>query len=49
MPQKLDVYHSNENLKAAGVEVNRKALADLAVREPTAFAELARIAKEHDH
>ena len=34
-------------LRSAGVEVNRKVLADLAVREPEAFAELARIAKEH--
>ena len=31
-------------LKKAGVEVNRKMLADLAVRDPEAFAELARIA-----
>lgn len=34
-------------LRNAGVELNRKALADLAIREPEAFAELARIAKEH--
>jgi large subunit ribosomal protein L20 len=34
-------------LKVAGVEVNRKVLADLAIREPEAFAELARVAKEH--
>jgi large subunit ribosomal protein L20 len=34
-------------LRRAGVELNRKVLADLAVREPEAFAELARIAKEH--
>jgi large subunit ribosomal protein L20 len=34
-------------LRSAGVELNRKALADLAVREPEAFAELARIAREH--
>ncbi|MDT8435703.1 MAG: 50S ribosomal protein L20 [Gemmatimonadota bacterium] len=34
-------------LRQAGVELNRKALADLAVREPDAFAELARIAREH--
>ncbi|HKK26720.1 MAG TPA: 50S ribosomal protein L20 [Gemmatimonadota bacterium] len=33
-------------LKAADVELNRKILADLAVREPEAFAELARIASE---
>jgi large subunit ribosomal protein L20 len=34
-------------LRNAGVELNRKVLADLAVREPEAFAELARIAKEN--
>ena len=34
-------------LKNAGVELNRKALADLAVRDPAAFAELAELAKEH--
>lgn len=34
-------------LRSAGVELNRKMLADLAVREPEAFAELARLAKEH--
>lgn len=33
-------------LRNAGVALNRKVLADLAVREPAAFAELARIAKE---
>ena len=36
-------------LKSAGVDLNRKALADLAVREPEAFAELAKLAKEHSH
>ncbi len=35
-------------LKGAGVELNRKMLADLAVREPEAFAELARLAKEQE-
>jgi large subunit ribosomal protein L20 len=34
-------------LRNAGVELNRKVLADLAIREPEAFAELARIAREH--
>ena len=33
-------------LKAAGVAVDRKNLADLAVKEPTAFARLAARAKE---
>jgi large subunit ribosomal protein L20 len=32
-------------LKLAGVDINRKMLADLAVREPTAFAALVAVAK----
>jgi large subunit ribosomal protein L20 len=32
-------------LKKAGVEINRKMLADMAVREPEAFANLVTIAK----
>ncbi len=32
-------------LKAAGVEINRKVLADLAVRDPEAFAKLTELAK----
>jgi large subunit ribosomal protein L20 len=36
-------------LRKAGVELNRKVLADLAIREPEAFGELARIAREHGH
>ena len=35
-----------DGLTKAGVEVDRKVLADLAVREPDAFAALARQAKE---
>lgn len=35
-----------DGLKKAGVQVNRKMLADLAVRDPNAFAELARIARQ---
>jgi large subunit ribosomal protein L20 len=34
-------------LKAAGVEINRKVLADLAVRDADAFAKLAEVAKAH--
>jgi large subunit ribosomal protein L20 len=34
-------------LKAAGVELDRSVLADLAVHDPPAFAELANVAKEH--
>ncbi len=36
-------------LRNAGVDLNRKALADHAVREPEAFAELTKLAKEHMH
>lgn len=32
-------------LKRAGVEINRKMLAELAVRDPAAFGELAEVAK----
>ncbi len=35
-------------LRKAGVQLNRKVLADLAIREPEAFAELARLAREHE-
>ncbi len=35
-----------DGLKKAGVQVNRKMLADLAIRDPNAFAELARIASQ---
>ncbi len=34
-------------LKKAGVEINRKVLADLAVRDPIAFGELAEVAKKN--
>ncbi len=42
-----DINYSRfmEGLRRAGVEVNRKVLADLAVREPEAFAELVAQAK----
>ncbi len=33
-------------LRKAGVEVNRKILADLAVRDPAAFEQLAEVAKK---
>ena len=33
-------------LKRAGVEINRKVLADLAVRDPAAFGELAEVARQ---
>jgi len=33
-------------LRKAGVEINRKVLADLAVRDPAAFEQLAEVAKK---
>ncbi|HVW39797.1 MAG TPA: 50S ribosomal protein L20 [Amycolatopsis sp.] len=36
-----------QGLKAAGVEVDRKVLADLAVNDAAAFAALAEVAKQH--
>ncbi|MBI2401476.1 MAG: 50S ribosomal protein L20, partial [Gemmatimonadetes bacterium] len=33
-------------LKRAGVEIDRKMLADLAVRDPVAFGELAEVARQ---
>ena len=36
-----------EGLKKAGVEINRKMLADLAVRDAEGFAQMAEIAKQH--
>ncbi len=35
-----------EGLKSAGVEVNRKMLADLAVKDASGFAQLAEVAKD---
>jgi len=35
-----------DGLRKSGIEVNRKMLADMAVREPEAFASLVTIAKE---
>jgi len=34
-----------DGLKKSGVEINRKMLADMAVREPEAFADLVTTAK----
>jgi len=34
-----------EGLKRSGVEINRKMLADMAVREPEAFSQLVTMAK----
>lgn len=35
-----------DGLKKAGIQINRKMLADMAVRDPNAFAELARLATQ---
>jgi large subunit ribosomal protein L20 len=35
-----------DGLKKSGVEINRKILADMAVKEPAAFANLVTIAKD---
>ena len=35
-----------DGLKKSGVQMNRKVLADLAINDPNAFAELARIASQ---
>ena len=35
-----------EGLKAAGIEINRKMLSELAIREPKAFDKLVEIAKQ---
>jgi large subunit ribosomal protein L20 len=43
--QGLSYSQFMDGLKKAGVEINRKMLADMAVREPEAFAELVTIAK----
>jgi large subunit ribosomal protein L20 len=43
-----DLTYSNfiNGLRSAGVELNRKSLADLAVRDPSAFGDLVAVAKE---
>ena len=44
--QGLNYAQFIHGLKIAGVEINRKLLADMAVREPEAFSNLVTIAKE---
>jgi large subunit ribosomal protein L20 len=36
-----------QGIKAAGVEVDRKILADMAVNDPTAFTAMVELAKAH--
>jgi large subunit ribosomal protein L20 len=43
----LSYSHFMSGLRKAGVEINRKLLADLAVRDPAAFGELAEVAKKN--
>lgn len=38
--------HFMNGLRTAGVELNRKTLADIAVRDPNAFGDLVAVAKE---
>ena len=45
--QGLTYNRFNQGLKAAGVEVDRRMLAELAVNEPAAFNALVEIAKNH--
>jgi len=46
-PHRLAVYNQfMAGLKRAGVEINRKLLADLAVNNPAAFGELAAVARQ---
>jgi large subunit ribosomal protein L20 len=45
-PHGLSYSRFINGLKAAGVEVDRKILADLAVRDPKAFAQLVQQAKD---
>jgi large subunit ribosomal protein L20 len=43
----LSYSHLMHGLKVAGIEVNRKMLADLAISDEKAFAELATVAKSN--
>jgi large subunit ribosomal protein L20 len=43
--QGLNYGQLMEGLRKSGVEINRKMLADMAVREPEAFAHLVTVAK----
>ena len=42
----LSYSHFMAGLRRAGVEIDRKMLADLAVRDPVAFGELAEVARQ---
>lgn len=42
----LSYSHFMNGLRTAGVELNRKSLADIAVRDPSAFGELVSLAKD---
>ncbi|HDZ86722.1 hypothetical protein LCGC14_0760220 [marine sediment metagenome] len=46
--RKNDISYNQfvNGLKEANIDINRKALADMAVNDPSGFAELAKIAKE---
>jgi large subunit ribosomal protein L20 len=42
----LSYSHFMNGLRNAGIELNRKSLADIAVRDPSSFGELVALAKE---
>jgi large subunit ribosomal protein L20 len=46
-PQGLSYSQFMAGLKTAGIAVNRKMLADLAVKDPVAFAQVIETAKRH--
>lgn len=43
----MSYSHFVGGLRTAGVELNRKVLADLAIRDPAAFTKLVEVAKAH--
>lgn len=42
----LSYSHFMNGLRSAGIELNRKSLADIAIRDPSSFGELVALAKE---
>ena len=44
--QQLGIMSSQEALKIAGIEINRKMLSEMAISNPAAFTQLIEIAKK---
>lgn len=42
----ISYSHLMEGLRLAGVDINRKMLADMAIADPTAFAQIVKVAQE---